>query len=271
MKTNKWKIIDAEQLKYIAIIAMTMDHFAFSFFADGSVMWTVFRIVGRITFPVMAFMLSEGFLHTHNLKNYVVRLFWFSVIGWFASTFFEVGTFLPIQFMEGHYTDYPCSWLYIPSMDKTLCISRFSVLTGLLCALLSLAVWERTKWRLPGKILTTCGLFLITLNAHWYWLCIPMVMCFYYFRDNKPMKWLVFTVLALLYIFGVFASPNLFAPYVIGGFQLYRIGVILPFILIEFFYNGKKGKGGAFNKWFFYIYYPAHLIVLRILQNLLAS
>ena len=271
MEKNKWKIIDSEWLKYIAIIAMTMDHFALIFFASGSTEWTIFRAVGRITFPVMAFMLSEGFLHTHNLKKYAVRLFLFSVLGWFTLTFYEAGTFLPIQLIEGQYTEYPFSWIYIPSLNKTLCISRFSVITGLLCALLSLVVWEKTKWRLPKKILATCGLFLITLNVDWYWLCIPMVMCFYYFRDNKPMRWLAFTALELLYVFDVLASPNLFDPYLIGGFRLYRLGVILPFILSEFLYNGEKGKGGAFRKWFFYIYYPVHLIILGILQKLFAS
>ena len=43
---NKWKAIDRDWLKIIAIIAMTMDHIAGSFFTGGSAIWLIFRIIG---------------------------------------------------------------------------------------------------------------------------------------------------------------------------------------------------------------------------------
>ena len=268
MIENKWKVLDRDWLKIIAIIAMTMDHVASAFFTNGSAIWLIFRIIGRITFPLMAYMLADGFTYTRDLKKYITRLFWFSLVSWFTFSFLETGSFLPIQLAEGNYTDYPDSWLYISSLDKTLCICRFSVITGLLCALLSLTVCEKTEWKLPVKVLAVCGLVLITLNCDWCWISIPMVLVFYYLRKNKPAMWIAYSILSLLYIFDFFLSSNLFAPYIIGTFKLYRIGMILVPVIVEFLYNGKKGKSGVVGQWFFYIYYPLHQIIIGILHML---
>ena len=265
MIENKWKVIDRDWLKIIAIIAMTMDHVASAFFTNGSAIWLIFRIIGRITFPLMAYMLADGFTYTHDLKKYITRLFWFSLVSWFTFSFLETGSILPIQLVEGNYSDFPYNWLYISSMDKTLCICRFSVITGLLCALLSLTVCEKTEWKLSAKILAVCGLVLITLNCDWGWLNIPVVMTFYYLRKNKTAMWAAYGVLSLLYIFDCFSFSNLFAPYtLIGTFKLYRIGMLLVPIIVEFLYSGKKGKSGAAGQWFFYIYYPLHQIIIGI-------
>lgn len=268
MIENKWKVLDRDWLKIIAIIAMTMDHVASAFFTNGSAIWLIFRIIGRITFPLMAYMLADGFTYTRDLKKYITRLFWFSLVSWFTFSFLETGSFLPIQLAEGNYTDYPYNWLYISSLDKTLCICRFSVITGLLCALLSLTVCEKTEWKLPVKVLAVCGLVLITLNCDWCWISIPMVMVFYYLRKNKSAMWISYGILSLLYIFDFFLSSNLFAPYIIGTFKPYRIGMILVPVIVEFLYNGKKGKSGVVGQWFFYIYYPLHQIIIGILHML---
>ena len=36
--------------------------------------------------------------------------------------------------------------------------------------------------------------------------------------------------------------------------------------MIVYCYNGKGGSKSAFNKWFFYVFYPLHLIILGILK-----
>lgn len=270
MKENRFKVLNREDLKLLAILAMTMDHVAGGFLPNGSAVWLAFRIVGRITFPIMACLLADGFLYTHDLKKYISRLFWFSVLSWFTFSFLETGSFLPVRLAAGDETGYPFNRLFLPTLNRTLCICRFSVLTGLLCSLLFLTVWEKSGWKLPGKLLASCALVLITMNCDWYWLNIPMVMCFYYLRNDPSAKWAVFTGLSLLYIFDIFGSSDLFAPYVMGGFKPYRVGMLLPPVLIGYFYNGKKGRGGAFGKWFFYGYYPAHQLILGILQVLFA-
>ncbi|MDY3655163.1 MAG: TraX family protein, partial [Ruminococcus callidus] len=46
----------------------------------------------------------------------------------------------------------------------------------------------------------------------------------------------------------------------------FQVGIFLVFPLIQFGYNGKSGSKKPFHKWFFYVFYPLHLLVLGILR-----
>ena len=48
--------------------------------------------------------------------------------------------------------------------------------------------------------------------------------------------------------------------------QVWQIGVIL-FVPIIYLYNGKPGNKSTFNKWFFYLFYPLHLVVIGIIRS----
>ena len=58
-------------LKIIAIISMTFDHMSYLIFGEFSFM----NYIGRIAFPIFAYQITEGYIHTHNLKKYFFRLF----------------------------------------------------------------------------------------------------------------------------------------------------------------------------------------------------
>lgn len=68
--------ISAFWLKLLAIAAMTVDHIGYLFYPGVSWM----RMVGRLTFPIMAFLIAEGYRHTHDLRRYETRLFVFALI-----------------------------------------------------------------------------------------------------------------------------------------------------------------------------------------------
>ena len=63
-------------LKCIAMVAMLIDHTSTAYFGYT----TLFNVIGRIAFPIFAFQISEGYIHTKNLKKYFLRLFLFAVI-----------------------------------------------------------------------------------------------------------------------------------------------------------------------------------------------
>ena len=63
-------------LKIIAIITMFIDHLGNSYFKYTTWM----NVIGRIAFPIFAFLISEGYAHTKNLKKYFFRLFLFALI-----------------------------------------------------------------------------------------------------------------------------------------------------------------------------------------------
>ena len=76
------KTLDANKLKLIAIIAMTLDHIAWLLFpgySDGALP-VVMHIIGRLTCPIMCYFIAEGYYHTRNIRKYTFRLFLFAVI-----------------------------------------------------------------------------------------------------------------------------------------------------------------------------------------------
>ena len=83
------KHLNGNQLKLIAIIAMTIDHLTWAFFPGFQQVWWVFalHIIGRLTAPIMWFFIAEGCFYTHDKRRYLTRLLIFAVISHFAYDF----------------------------------------------------------------------------------------------------------------------------------------------------------------------------------------
>ena len=90
----KYKVLSGSSLKLIALIAMIIDHAAYHIldnmafaitplFSIGSTSVTIYwicRKIGRIAFPIYAFLISEGYLHTHDKRKYGLSLLVFAFI-----------------------------------------------------------------------------------------------------------------------------------------------------------------------------------------------
>lgn len=68
--------LDSFTLKIIAITAMVIDHVGLLFFPTIA----IFRIIGRLTIPIMAYLITEGYKKTRSIKKYMFRLFIFALI-----------------------------------------------------------------------------------------------------------------------------------------------------------------------------------------------
>ena len=104
---EKKKGISGSTLKMIAIVTMLIDHIGAAVLArllmvnglgeldqtntDAIMQWlsangalygtyTVMRMIGRVAFPIFCFLLVEGFLHTHDVKKYAMRLGLFALL-----------------------------------------------------------------------------------------------------------------------------------------------------------------------------------------------
>ena len=63
-------------LKIIAAFFMICDHSSYVIFGHSSFL----NYIGRFAFPIFAYQISEGYVYTHNLKKYFLRLFVFALV-----------------------------------------------------------------------------------------------------------------------------------------------------------------------------------------------
>jgi hypothetical protein len=83
-----------DSLKLIAMVTMLIDHIGYMFFPQHA----IFRSVGRLAFPIFAYLLSVGYEKTSSLKNYALRLLAFGLISQVPYAFFSPGLeFEPLE------------------------------------------------------------------------------------------------------------------------------------------------------------------------------
>lgn len=239
----KTKGLNSNQLKTIAIIAMTIDHLTCVVWPGYPKTWWIIglHIIGRLTAPTMWFLIAEGYHYTRNLKKYIGRLFLFAIISHFAYNFAFGIPFVPFQ---------------------TSVFNQTSVIWPLAFGVVAIAIAADKFIQLKDwqKVLATMLICVITFCADWSCIAVMAILAIYGNRGNLKkqtigmMFWVAFY--ALIYF--------LFIDKVYGILQLFVI-ICIPFIKQ---YNGERGKWKGM-KWFFYLYYPAHLVVCGIIRIML--
>jgi len=237
------KGINSNQLKTIAIIAMTIDHLVSVIWPGYPKDWwiIVLHIIGRLTAPTMWFLIAEGYHYTRNVKKYIGRLFLFAIISHFAYNFAFGIPFIPFQ---------------------TSVFNQTSVIWSLAWGVVAIALTDEKNFALKGwqKSVLVMIICLITFCSDWSCIAVLAILAIYGNRGNlkKQVSGMMIWVLMYAVIYFLFIDK------VYGILQLFVI-ICVPFIKQ---YNGERGKWKGM-KWFFYIYYPAHLIVCGIIRVLL--
>lgn len=224
--------LDRFTLKSIALSAMLVDHIAAVFLPGYGWIYYICRFIGRMTAPIMCFFLTEGFIHTSSRKKYILRMAIFALIAQPAYTLAFYRKLLTPHF----------------SMISTLCISLV-----MLCCL------EKIK-PLWLKILAVGLLVLMTYPCDWGIYAPVMVLGFYLMRERGILRLSVLGVISV----GMVVMYGL-AMGVPGAFM--HCGMIASLALLSL-YNGERGPDGGAAKWFFYIFYPAHLYVIYIVERI---
>lgn len=235
--------LSANALKLIAAAAMLIDHIAWCFVGKYSVLGQVMHIIGRLTAPIMCFFIAEGFYYTKNIKKYLVRLGIFAVISWFPYVFLEKSTF-PVYFYGG----------------QIFIIPYQSVIYTLFLGLLTLVIIHSEKLKKPLKIPLLAIVTALSFLGDWPVFAIVWIVIFDAFRGNFKMQAVFFSassVIMLILFYGIVQQASLME-------YFFQFGVLLAVIPLHF-YNGKRGKGG-FSKWFFYVFYPLHMLILGIMK-----
>lgn len=256
--TKNTGFLNRNQLKYIVIIAMLIDHIAWAFVPAESVSGQVMHFIGRLTGPTMAYFVAEGYYYTRNVKKYALRLGIFALLSWVPFVYFEYGH-LPIYMVSetvGADHQIVNSWHITP---------QFGVMYTLLLGLFAIWLWDKGKCSKPVKVLGIIGLCILSLFGDWTIFDVLWCLFFFIYRNNEKSKWIAFCsvaasciVASCIVVFAVFTAS--------WETQLFQFGIFMVPLMIHFCYNGKCGSKKAFHKWFFYIFYTLHLLILGILK-----
>lgn len=235
------KKLSAFTLKMIAITTMTVDHIALVFVPAGSLMYWIMRLIGRLTAPIMAFFIAEGFQHTRSRKKYLLRLGIFALIS------------QPIYFLMIYGR---------PPANAFEFLTNWNVMFSLAIALLSLIILKSELPETPRLILLAVC---VSLGSFGDWsLMIPVwALIFYLFRENRRMKEFLFAVASVVLQTTLFyKNCSSFAEF------SYMFGTLLSLIPLRM-YSGERGAGRhkKLSRWGFYVFYPAHIVVLVIIHS----
>lgn len=191
---------------------------------------TWMRIIGRIAMPIFAFCVAEGFGHTRDKLKYLKRMLIFAAVSEVPFDLF--GT------------------------DKVLEFTHQNIMFTFALAILALILFE--KLSSGGKksglvagwaILIVSFVLALVLKTDYSFLGVLLVEVFYLLRKKD-----------LLIRDGV----GLVCYLALRNMGIYLWGAV-GFILIAF-YNGEKGRG---LKYLFYVFYPAHLLLIFLIRTLM--
>lgn len=216
----KGKGLSGNQLKLIAMVCMTVDHVGLMLLPQC----TLLRIIGRLAFPIYAYMIAEGCRYTRSMGRYLSMLLLTAAV---------------------------CQTVYFCAMGSVyLCIMvTFSISVSLIW-LLKLAQTQKRFW---VWLLLAIAVYLTFFVAEilpalavgsgfgidYGFIGILLPVAVYLFPDRKGQLLCMTTGLALL-------SGD-------WGVQWWSL-LAVPLLAL---YNGQRGKWKL--KWLFYLYYPAHL------------
>ncbi len=233
----------AYALRLIAIVTMVFDHTSYLIYGSN-LSWMNF--IGRIAFPIFAFQISEGYIHTHNLKKYFTRLLVFAIISQIPYALFK----------------------YCFSLSMNLNII-FTLILGLLAIIIYDLLYRKAKeslikkneqfsYKLLGFIIVLCiAVFAEIFNFDYGFYGVFIIFLFYLYHNSKLLMNLFITLLTLMYYMPFFMASH---------FNLLYIGLffcsLIPLVFINL-YNGKKGKS---QKLLFYIFYPLHLLIICLIH-----
>ena len=224
-----------DSIKMVAMLTMLINHIANVFLPAGQPLTNLCLCIGYFTAVTMCFFLVEGYGCTRSKRRYAGRLLGFAVLAQ-----------LPYQ-------------LAFPA-NGIAGFVQFNMLFTLLLCFLVLLVQEKIRDRVLRGV---CIVLLIcaSLFCDWALLAPVFTLLFAWAGGNRTRQKAAFGAAALLY--GGMAG--------LGSGQVWEaVGCAVPILVsafvILYLYNGRRAaRGRTFYKWFFYAFYPAHLLVLAAL------
>ncbi len=233
-------------LKMIAVVSMLIDHSAATIlerqYLSVDAYWEgcyevyhAMRVIGRFAFPLYCYLLVEGFIHTRSVAKYMGRLLVFAFIS-------EIPFDLAFQHS-----------IFDMSYNNVF----FTLLLGLLAIAAIDWLNRNMMWRGKSGFMGGCVLLLRCL-ASMAVICICMITAEdLLFTDYGASGVAAIVLLYLLRRYPVisYVLAVLLLAAMDGTIEMAALLMVIPLA----FYNGTRGRQ---MKYFFYAFYPAHLLVL---------
>ncbi len=236
---------DTNLLKLVAMISMLIDHTGKMFFPQYRIM----RILGRLAFPLYAYCIAVGGVYSKNKLKYLSRIL---LIGLISQPFYAVAlahtnnAMYAVRFADNPVgavmNFYVQSW-GVPNIMLTLALGLmliWSLREGqyVYTAALALLVWKLQNSINYGWLgVALIVLFYLTVS-HW-WVSLPVMSAYMIWWGMKGSSYHLFGVGFGIQMFAILALPLIYIP------------------------TWSKLK---INKWVYYLFYPAHLIGIMLIQ-----
>ena len=255
-----WQVLTGFGVKLVAILTMLVDHAAiilvwpiyqttlqFWGAADAQAwaqLYDVMRIVGRVAFPLFCFLLAEGFAHTHSRPKYAWRLFLFALISEWPFDFALYDS--PLEFREHQNVMFTLLIAFLTLWAADVLGRRID---GALARRRGTQP-PSARSLTPAKVACTVALALVggavgnafEVDYHAFGV---LLVCALYLGRERP--WVRLGLGCALVAWYCVAHGS-----ALEAWSLIGLGVTL-------LYNGQRGRS---MRWFFYVFYPAHLLVL---------
>lgn len=261
MKTKRFEFTSCS-LHILAMITMVMDH-AWSCLLPAHRWLTS---VGRITFPLFAFMIAEGYFHTRNFKKYMLRMLIFALI-----------SEIPFNLMMGGEIIGPfhqnVMWTFLIALGGMWLLDKIKARAkqriegekpGRKALLLIVTVI------LSGLVVLGCFLLGFAGFVDYFGTGVIMALTFYFFHRSDNRWW------NLVCFIGQFAVMWYLNVELLGGyminvtlfghtFEVVEQGIALLALIPIWLYRGRQGYHSKWFQYFCYAFYPGHILVLYLI------
>lgn len=229
-------MLGRQQLKLIAIITMLIDHVGAVLFPDVIIL----RIIGRLAYPIFAFLLVEGFHYTSDRKKYLMRLSAFALIS-------------EVPFDLAFYGSFP--YWYHQNVFMTLALGLY-----MLMVMEKYQVAKEAKLSIRYQyLITIIAIFVVSIFAMTDYNAFGLMMIFFFAQYRSQPNQAFISVGLLNLIIGIMNGADGFD----GKIQMFAA---MSMGLLKMYNPDAKPKYQA--KWLqygFYVFYPAHLLILALL------
>lgn len=239
METKRFDLSSAA-LHLIAMALMLCDHL-WATVVIGNEWLTA---IGRLAFPIFAFLIVEGYFHTRDLRRYVKRLLLFAVL-----------SELPFDLM--------CAGSVLEPFHQNV---LWTFLIGI--GMIHLNERARKKGKLWLRILTAAGtvvlgyLIGILTMVDYNGVGVLTVLVFYFFRGRK--WWCLAGQLAAMYWLHVEVLGGYYFELSLLGqtFRIVEQGLAVLALIPIWLYRGRQGYHSRWFQYLCYAFYPVHMLLL---------